>query len=248
MMIGAYLDCSGGITAKMVLGALLDAGLPHEMLKREIAKLGVGDFAIESEKTVKTGVPCTKVGMRFEATDTARSCMEIIELIRSSALDQRTVGMATDVFEVLAKAEGKVHGCRPEDVHFHEIGSLANIAAVCASVAFLPTRPLLSSRLPLGSGTITCSHGVIKLPAPATLEIIRDLRLPSYEAGIKGELVTPTGAAIVAVMASGFSDRPPEVEPKKTGIGAGDENLSVPNVLRLRVFEREQHAQLNRNF
>ncbi len=242
MMIGAYLDCSGGITAKMVLGALLDAGLPHEMLKREIAKLGAaGDFTLETKKVVMTGMPCTKADLRFEATDTARSCMEILELIRSSSLDQRTIGMATKVFEVLAKAEGKVHGCRPEDVHFHEIGKMSNIAAVCASVAFLP-RPILASPLPLGSGTIMCSHGMINLPAPATMEIIQEMRLPSYETGIKGELVTPTGAALVAVMASGFSVCPGE-KPERTGIGAGDEeDLSVPNVLRLRVFGKQQQS------
>lgn len=237
-MMNAYLDCSGGITARMVLGALLDAGLPLEMLKREIAKLGAAeDFTLGLKKEVKSGAPCTKVTLRFEAAEdrATRSCREILEIIGSSSLGQRTVGMATDVFEVLAKAEGKAHGCRPKDVHFHEIGSLANIAAVCASVAFLP-RPLLSSRLPLGSGTINCSHGVIRLPAPATMEIIRDMKLSSYESGIKGELVTPTGAALVAVMASGFSDRLPMCELKTTGIGAGEEDLPVPNVLRLRVF------------
>lgn len=236
-MVRAYLDCSGGITAKMVLGALLDAGLPPETLKREIAKLGIGDFVIESEKAAKGGVPCTKVGIRFGTADSARrNCREILGLMRSSSLDQRTRGLATKVFEVLAKAEGKVHGCPPCEVHFHEIGSLANIAAVCASAAFLP-RPLLSSPLPLGSGTVNCSHGPIKLPAPATVGIIGEMKLPSYEAGIEGELVTPTGAALVAAMASGFSGCPKE-EPERTGIGAGDGELSIPNVLRLRVFEK----------
>lgn len=231
----AYLDCSGGVTAKMVMGAILDMGFPHEMLKREIAKIGARDFVIESEKAVKCGVPCTKAVLRFEAADSARSYREIVELIKSGSLGQRVAGTAIRVFEVLAKAEGKVHGCRPEEVHFHEIGKMSNIAAVCASVAFLP-RPVLSSPLPLGSGTIKCSHGTIKLPAPATVEIIGELGLPSYEAGVKGELVTPTGAALVAVMASGFSDSCPKQEPERTGIGAGDEDLSVPNVLRLRIF------------
>lgn len=237
MMMKAHLDCSGGITAKMVLGAILDAGLPTGVLKREMAKLGAGDFALEPKKAVKMGVPCTKTGIRFGTADSARrNCRQILEMIRSSSLDRRTVGLATEVFEVLAKAEGKVHGCRPEEVHFHEIGTMSNIAAVCASAAFLP-RPLSSSPLPLGSGTINCSHGAIKLPAPATMEIIREMGLPSYETGIEGELVTPTGAALVAVMATEFSDCP-MAEPKKTGIGAGNEELSIPNVLRLRAFEK----------
>lgn len=238
-MMRAYLDCSGGITAKMVLGAILDMGFPLKMVRREIAKLGVGNFTIESEKTVKMGVPCTKAGIRFGQDDagSTRSYREIAGLIEGGTLSRRVADTAIRAFEVLAKAESKVHGCRPDEVHFHEIGSLQNVAAVCASVAFLQ-RPLFSSPLPLGSGTISCSHGVIKLPAPATMEIIRELKLPSYEAGIEGELVTPTGAALVAVMASGFFDRPPtECAPKKTGIGAGSEDLPVPNVLKLRVFE-----------
>lgn len=249
MTIKAYLDCSGGITAKMVLGALLDAGLPPGTLKREMAKLGaVGDFTLEPKKVVKAGMPCTKAGIRFGPDDagTARSHGEIVEAIKSGSYDRRVSGTAIRVFEVLAKAEAKVHGCRLKEVHFHEIGRTSNIAAVCASVAFLP-RPLVSSPLPLGSGTINCSHGVIRLPAPATMEIIRETNLPSYEAGIKGELVTPTGAAIVAVMASGFFDRPPEVEPKKTGIGAGDEDgLTVPNVLRLHLYGGTERRWPNR--
>lgn len=237
----AYLDCSGGITAKMVMGAILDMGFPHEMLKREIAKIGAGDFTLEPKKAVKSGVPCTKADIRFESDDddagSTRSYREILEMIKKSgSLSRRVVGAAIRVFEVLAKAEGKVHGCRPEDVHFHEIGKMSNIAAVCASVAFLP-RPVLSSPLPLGSGTINCSHGAIKLPAPATVEIIGEMSMPSYETGIEGELVTPTGAAIVAVMASGFSDSCPKQEPERMGIGAGDEDIpGIPNVLRLRIF------------
>lgn len=236
MMTEAYLDCSGGITARMVLGALLDAGLPPERLRREIAKLGSGNFTLEPKKAVKCGVPCTKAVLRFEAADTARSCREILGMIRSSSLDQRTVGLATKVFEVLAKAEAKVHGCRLEGVHFHEIGSLQNIAAVCASVAFLP-RPLAASPLPMGSGTIYCSHGAIELPAPATLEVVRSANLRTCSPNVEGELVTPTGAALVAVLAADAQrSRPPDREPLRTGLGAGDEELSIPNVLRLHVF------------
>jgi uncharacterized protein (TIGR00299 family) protein len=240
----AYLDAFSGIAGDMTLGAFLDLGLPREVLDAEIAKLELPGIEIRSQETSRNGIRATKadvlVSGRAEAPGETHgghgphhSCREICARIRGAGLGTRTEERALAIFRQLAIAEGRVHGKDPDDVHFHEVGAFdAIVDIVGAAIGFthFGVEKVFASAVPLGNGFVRTEHGRMPVPAPATLELLRGHATLPGDGG--RELVTPTGAAIIAALAE--PGPPPPLRPLAIGYGAGTLELEDrPNVLRL---------------
>ena len=235
----AYLDCFSGVSGDMLLGAMLDAGLSLDSLRGELDKLGVGGYRLEAEATQRAGLAATRATVVAEKRrQPHRRLPEILDLIRSSELPASDRRRGEAIFERLAEAEASVHGTAPESVDFHEVGALDAIVDVMGAVAglrLLGVRGLYSSALPAGGGSVSSAHGVLPVPAPATLELIARAGAPLAGAAedVEAELVTPTGAAIVTTLAK--FERP-AMTVTAVGYGAGARDLpGRPNVLRLWV-------------
>jgi pyridinium-3,5-bisthiocarboxylic acid mononucleotide nickel chelatase len=304
----AYLECFSGISGDMFLGALLDAGVPPELLTKTVAALGV-DARLEISRVDRSGISATKLDViaagekelpREEFWEkeqqsaehghnrqpvpahshshdphshshgpahshahshepsgppehkhehapghahSHRGLKEIRQIINAAAISQSAKDRAITIFEVLGAAEAKVHNTEIEKIHFHEVGAIdAIVDIVCAAVGSesLGVDEWVCSPLNVGGGTVVCAHGTFPIPAPATLELLK--KAPVYSGEIQKELVTPTGAAIVSVLARRFSSFP-TMKADKVAYGAGTRNFKgFPNVLRLTVGETaEQH-------
>jgi len=235
-----YLDCFSGVSGDMMLGALLDAGLPLDSLTAELARLPLAGYRISAQRASRGIITGTQVKVAIEKSDEKRSLKDILSLIERSGLTQRAKERSALIFHRLAEAEAKVH-CQPvEEVHFHEVGAVDAIVDVVGAVIgieILGIEALFSSPLPSGSGTVETEQGIIPVPAPATLELIAASGAPIRPTPRPelGELVTPTGAAIVTTLAS-FDD--PTFSLERIGYGVGSRELAaVPNVLPLWVGE-----------
>jgi len=236
-----YLDCFSGISGNMVLGALIDIGLPKSVILEEVAKLGVEPFDIEVKRNERMRIYGTHVKVRVrEGNGPQRSYREIKRMIEESPLDQLVKERSLDIFHRLASAEAKIHGEKIDRVHFHEIGALDSIVDVvgaAAGVKYLAIEQVFVSRIPVGSGFVRGQHGRLPVPAPATLEILKGV--PIYSSSLNEELVTPTGAAILTSLATGFGDIP-EMRIESLGYGVGDKVFEeIPNVLRIILGEGE---------
>jgi len=206
----AYLDCISGISGDMFLSSLLDAGFPISELHSLLSKLGIKDLNVSIKKESRHGISGTRIEVVCQSDKGSRSFSSIKDILTNSDLDSEIKQKAIDIFELIAKAEAEIHNCSYEEVHFHEIGgfdSIVDIVGVIYGLRFLKIDSLVVSPLPLGSGTIKTSHGIIPVPAPATVSILKDV--PVYGTGISAELVTPTGAALVRYFAKGFGSIPP---------------------------------------
>jgi pyridinium-3,5-bisthiocarboxylic acid mononucleotide nickel chelatase len=162
-------------------------------------------------------------------------------MIRRAKLPQQVVDWAIAVFRQLAIAEGAVHGIPPEQVHFHEVGAIdaiVDIVGTCLGLDYLGVTAIYCSALPIGGGTVWAAHGRLPVPAPATLKLFELAQVPVYSNGIEKELVTPTGAAIVTALATGFGPMPP-LTLQQVGLGAGNHDLQIPNILRLWIGKPE---------
>ena len=170
-----------------------------------------------------------------------RHLSHILDMLQR--LPDQVAQPAAKVFKRLAQAEAKVHGTTPEEVHFHEVGAadaIADVVAFCAGLAWLGSPRLVSSPLPMGEGFVNCAHGKLPLPAPAVLNLLEGV--PVYACGVKGETVTPTGAAILTALAESFGP-PPAMRLRKSGIGGGSRaSQAIPNLLRLWLGQEEQRA------
>ncbi|MEW6263929.1 MAG: nickel pincer cofactor biosynthesis protein LarC [Thermodesulfobacteriota bacterium] len=230
----AYFDCPSGASGDMILAAFLDAGLPFDHLKAEVLKLELTGYELHTEKVLKQGLAARHFHVRIEPQHHHRRLADIRQLIQAGGLDDRVKDMAVAVFEKLAGAEGRVHNLDPEQVHFHEVGAVDSIVDIVgAAVAWRYFRldQAVVSELPLGSGFVETAHGRLPLPAPATLVLLEGA--PTYGAGLKAEMVTPTGAAILTTLAGRFGPRP-AMTITATGYGAGRRDLpDRPNALRL---------------
>lgn len=236
----AYFDCFAGISGDMTLGALLDAGIDEQAFRSEIAKLGDLGFELKVRKTTKRGIEATDVDVVIEESHHHRKLNDIRRIIEESALSDSVKARAVEVFVRLAEAEGEVHGHSPEEVHFHEVGAvdaIVDIVGACIGIEMLGVSRMYASPLPMGRGFVEAAHGRIPLPAPATVEILKGV--PVYSAGIEGETVTPTGAAIVRTFADGFGDMP-EMQVGSIGYGCGKRDSEMPNVLRVIVGESDE--------
>ncbi len=258
-----YLDCFAGISGDMTIGALLDLGLDFDHLKQELAKLGVEGYELSLERVDRSGINAAKFDVHLQKTVSVhhqhnghqhehshsheedhthdhRSLSTIRHLIESSALSKQVKQNATAIFQRIGEAEAKIHGVEVESVHFHEVGavdSIVDIVGACIGLDALGIEQILSSPLHVGYGTFTCAHGTYPIPGPAATEILRGV--PIYANNIEGELVTPTGAAIVATLAKDFV-KLPLMRIDKVGYGAGTRVYEkFPNVLRAVLGEVE---------
>jgi len=239
-----YLDCFSGISGDMLLGALVDAGLPVEALEAELRKLRLEGWYVTTESVRRGGLAATKLDFKIEETHHHRTWKTIREMIRTSELSQSVRGRAEAIFARLAEAEGAVHGTDTDEVHFHEVGaldSILDIVGASAALEMLGIEQVVVSPLNVGTGTVRTAHGVLPVPAPATAELLKGA--PVYSSGVEGELVTPTGAAIVATQSSQYGALP-RMKVETIGYGAGSRDpKGYSNVLRVLLGEKVVAAQ-----
>jgi uncharacterized protein (TIGR00299 family) protein len=238
----AYLDCVGGLAGDMLLAACLDAGADLEVLRVLPARLGLKGVEIRTTRVLRHGVSALHVDVvlpddadhHHPAEQGHRSWLEIREQLEAADLDESARSLALAAFEALASAEGKIHDVPPEDVHFHELGAVDTLVDVCGAIALLrdlSVERVVCSPLPAGRGTIRSAHGILPLPAPATLELLRGAPLEPVE--IDAELVTPTGAALASTLADSFGPVP-AMTLERIGYGAGTADYPErPNVVRV---------------
>jgi uncharacterized protein (TIGR00299 family) protein len=230
-----YFDCFSGVSGDMSLAALLDLGLPREKLSQELAKLGLGNYSLEIFAGSRNGISALGLNVKAGAQEEHhRHFSDIRRMIEASTLEKSVKETSLGIFQRLAEAEAKVHGQRLEEVHFHEVGAVDSIVDIVGTAIgidhFAPER-IVSSELPMGRGFVRCQHGRLPVPAPATLEILKGY--PIQNVDVEGELVTPTGAAIVAALSSGASSWT-NMKIDRIGYGMGRSDFpDRPNLLRL---------------
>ncbi len=235
----AYFDCTAGISGDMILGALVDAGLPLETLRKELDKLGLHEFELRAQKVEKHGISGTKVDVIAEEGHVHRHLKDVLNIINNSSVSDRAKKKAGDIFRRLAEAEAQVHGVSIEQVHFHEVGAVDAIVDVVGAVIgldLLGIEAIYASTLRFGSGTTRGAHGAMPIPVPAVVALCKGL--PARRTDIPFELVTPTGAAILTTLATSIG-QPMTLRTETVGYGAGSRNLDqVPNLLRIEVGEQ----------
>ncbi len=236
----AYGDLIGGVSGDMFVSALLDLGLPLNILKSELKKIARLKYKLEVTKKTVHGIRATRFRVICGKREPERSWKEIRGLIRNSALDSNVKEKGLKIFGRLAEAEGKIHGVSPEKVHFHEVGatdSIVDIMAAAIGCCQLKINTFHFSRIPLGRGVARSRHGPLPLPGPATLELLKGLPVEWIQ--LDGETVTPTGAAIVSAVGHGFGDQP-RMTIEKIGYGAGQKIFTDrPNLFRVILGEDE---------
>lgn len=239
----AYADCFSGVSGDMFLASLLDAGLPLEVLQDGIAKLGLSErIELRLSEVHKCALRASDLEVIVPHSHQHRHLSDILEILSASQLSEPVKQTAARIFSLLAEAEARVHGEPVEHIHFHEVGALDSIVDVTGAVIGLEAlgiERLYASPLPYGAGTIESAHGVLPLPAPATLEVLRLAHAPLAPSSAQVELVTPTGAAILGVLAT-FSR--PEIVISAVGAGAGKRDLEWPNLMRLLIGETPAEA------
>ena len=232
-MATLYLDCFSGISGDMLLGALVDLGVPVPWLKENLSSLALSDFDIVTRNVTANGIHAVKVDVETLDTQPHRHLGDIGDMIGASRLEKLTKENSLKVFEKLAEAEAKIHDCSKESVHFHEVGAvdaMVDIVGACLCLQYLGIHRVVCSPLPMGRGFVDCQHGILPLPAPATLALLKDV--PVYGIEQNRELVTPTGAALAATIADGFGEMP-AMSIDGVGYGAGSHELKgQPNLLR----------------
>ena len=229
-----YFDCFSGISGDMTLGAFMDLGVPVDFLTKELRRMPLHGFDITVSDTSKHGIHAKDVHVHEDHHVHAMNYTDIRTLIVNSPFSDRVKGLSLTIFEKIADAEAQIHGCPKEKVHFHEVGgidAMVDIVGTALCVEYLDIETVRASALPMGSGFTQCAHGTIPIPAPATVKILEGI--PVYGGAIKKELVTPTGAAIIASLSQGFGDMPP-MNIKKTAYGSGKRDFeNQPNLLRV---------------
>lgn len=234
----AYADCFSGVSGDMFLASLLDAGLPIDVLREGIDALDLPEkIELKLTETHKGALRASDLEVIVPHSHHHRHLSDILTIINGSRLNADVKESASRVFTLLAEAEARVHGEPVEHIHFHEVGALDSIVDVTGAAIGLNAlgiQKLYASPLPYGSGTVESAHGLLPLPAPATLEILTRANAPLSPLQSDAELVTPTGAALLATLAE-FGR--PAMSVTATGIGAGKRDLAWPNVMRLIIGE-----------
>ncbi|MCJ7814164.1 MAG: nickel pincer cofactor biosynthesis protein LarC, partial [Candidatus Atribacteria bacterium] len=231
-------DCFSGISGDMTVGALLDAGFKIETLEKELKKLGLSGYQLEVSKVLKKGISATQFKVKIKEKGVERRFKDILIILEKSKLDEEIKNETKKIFFNIAQAESKIHQKDIDKIHFHEIGGLDSIIDITSTVIGIKTlgiKEIYSSALPLGKGFVECSHGIIPVPSPATLELLKNI--PTYSGGIESEMITPTGAAIISTLAKSFGERP-LMKIERTGYGAGEKEFSIPNLLRVSIGEK----------
>src|SRR5882724_9559128 len=257
----AYFDCPSGAAGDMIMGALVDAGAPFEALRHELAKLGLEGFTLERREVMKGAFRAAKVDVHIHDHDHAggetghehetphgrhrhpdRNLPSILDLIAASGLNASVKANAARIFTRLAEAEARVHGTSVDQVHFHEVGAvdaIVDVTGACIGLHLLGVDAVHCSALPVGGGFVTGAHGRIPIPGPGTAELLKGF--PVVDTGVKRELVTPTGAAILTTL-SASAGAMPAMTVEAVGYGAGTMELETPNVLRVFVGETAEQA------
>ena len=240
----AYGDLIGGISGDMFVAALIDLGLPLGKLKAELKKLPTLKFDLKVSKKAVHAVRATQFQVICPRQEAPRSWQQIRRLIERSKLSAPVKATAIDIFTRLAQAEAKIHGVAIDKVHFHEVGatdSIVDIVAAAVGVAELELDKLHFSRIPLGRGLTRSEHGPLPVPGPATMELLKGL--PSFGIDLESETVTPTGAALLKALGSGFGDQPAMVI-DKIGYGTGQKEFpNRPNLFRLVIGASEANLK-----
>ncbi|MEF9989325.1 MAG: LarC family nickel insertion protein [Christensenellaceae bacterium] len=234
-----YFECTSGISGDMTLGALIDLLDCKEYFLEELSKLGLNhEFDIQISKQEKSGERGTRVCVTPHHLHNHRNLAGIVKIIEDSLLNENVKELSKKTFLFLAQAEATVHKTAIEDVHFHEVGAVDAIVDICGTailIDLLKPNEIICSPINTGSGNVLCAHGFMKVPAPATAELLKGL--PIYAAGDKGELTTPTGAAIIKSLAKMYDYS--DVDGYHFGVGIGKMDIdSQPNVLK--VFSDEK--------
>ena len=228
-----HVDCFSGVAGDMLVAALLDLGVPREPIDRALAALPVGGYKLEVTTRVQSGIVAKRFIVRVEGPQPDRRFRDVRAMLEAAPLLDGVRARALATFTVLSEAEGRVHRMPPADVHFHEVGAvdaIVDVVATSAALEWLGAR-MTCAPLPMGRGFIRAAHGILPVPAPAVVEILRGA--PTIDAAVDAELVTPTGASLVRSNAREWT-RWPSMRPVATGFGAGTRSFADrPNLLRL---------------
>jgi pyridinium-3,5-bisthiocarboxylic acid mononucleotide nickel chelatase len=256
-----YFDCFSGISGDMALGALIDAGLPVDALKRALGSLALGDAHIHVDRVLRSGIAAAKFSVHEHAHEARshdahphphlapphhahRTLAEIFALIDRSALSAAARDRAKAMFQRLAEAEAAIHQMPVEQVHLHEVGaidSIIDIAGIAFAMEWAAADRVVSSPLNVGGGMVHSAHGHFPVPAPATVKLLGGT--PVYSGAVQKELVTPTGALIVTTFAQSFGPIP-AMSVERVGYGAGDhDDPSTPNVLRVLIGDEADASE-----
>lgn len=241
----AYFDCISGISGDMILGAFIDLGIDIDYLTKELEKLEIGNFSLDVKKVVLSGISASRFKVTVgEGKKYHKNYNNIAEIIDKSTLNQKIKDTSKKIFYRLAEAESKVHNQPIDKVHFHEVGAIDSIVDIVGSVIcieYFNIERIFSSPIKLGTGFTKSSHGVIPVPAPATVELVKNY--PVIKTNIQTELTTPTGAAVLTTISEGVSDVLNLII-HKCGYGAGSkEILEIPNLMRVIIGKIEQKFQ-----
>ncbi|MBA3432041.1 MAG: nickel pincer cofactor biosynthesis protein LarC, partial [Actinobacteria bacterium] len=229
-----YFDCFAGAAGDMILGALIDAGAPLERVLSCVNSLGIGGIKLDVRPVIKGAVRATRVEVTVEGPGSPRTYSDIVSLLRRAELPPGVRRRALDTFELIGRAEARVHDVEVEDVHFHEVGSedaIVDIVGCSAALEYFAPEHVTTGPIPKGSGTVEGAHGILPVPAPAVVEILRGAVLRD---GGTRETITPTGAAVLRAASHSFGTAP-SMRLESSGYGAGARDTDVPNVVRVLV-------------
>ena len=232
----AYFDCFSGASGDMILGSLIDAGLSPQRLREVLKKIPMEGVQLNTKKVLRRGISATQVIVTGKGDERPhRNLKELLKIIEKSHLDSEIKRKGREVFERIAAVEAKIHRKPTEEIHFHELGGFDSIVDIMGTLwgfQQMGIDKLYVSKVNLGSGFVTCEHGILPVPAPATLALMKGK--PIYSSGIERELLTPTGAALLTFLGSEFGQIPP-MKVERVGYGAGRDELPHPNLLRLMI-------------
>ena len=230
----AYFDCFSGASGDMILGSLIDAGLSVRGLREELKKLRIPTVHLRAKKVLKGGISGTQVIVEGKSEKRShRSLEEMVRIVERSGVEVEVKEKSAEIFKRIASVEAKIHQIPMEEVHFHELGGLDSIVDIVGAVwgiREMKIEKIHVSKVNVGSGFVKCAHGILPVPAPATLSLVEGR--PIYSSGMERELLTPTGAAILTTLGSEFGSMP-LMKVERTGYGAGRDDLPHPNLLRV---------------
>ncbi len=255
-----YYDCFSGISGDMNLAAMIDLGVEPDYLRAELSKLGLEqEFELKISEDARGGICGTRVDVQLRSSHEHRhahghsghsehghshahhrNLQDILDIITGSGLSEEVQGTSIDIFQKVAEAEAHVHGKPMEEVHFHEVGAIDSIVDIVgAAICYhrLDVDAIWASPVELGGGFVQCAHGIMPVPAPATVEILHGI--PTTRGRVKHETTTPTGAAILASLVNIFTDAP-YMTTCRTGYGIGHRIMEVPNMLRVYLATTEK--------
>ena len=245
----AYFDCFSGAAGDMIVGALIDAGAPRDELLARLRALGVSGYELAAEKVCKQGLSATRfdVTLTDQGNQPHRHLEDVYAILNEASLGDSVRAKAKAIFRRLAEAEASVHGTTVDKIHFHEVGAvdaIVDVVGAASALELLGVDRVVCSEFRVGSGTVRCAHGVLPVPAPATVELIKGIAFRGGDE--EGELLTPTGAAVLTTLADSFGPVP-AMRVTSIGYGAGSrDGAHGPNVLRVLIGESDEDAESDR--